>query len=235
MSYLLITNTAFRLPTRNKSSWKHPRSKHWHLIDYVIVRRRDRQDVKVTRMSNWHRLCVEQTAEQITGLLSANLTCVFSQHGDHKPKKCKETGCLQAETRQQEASIHQWYRQPFKRTGTQFRECRWELDSLQTHRSLFSSVFPRTSISQTPRLVWGEWRRNREIPWRETPKHTGHTSLIPVQDLVRLPFQTYVRQSRLGSETGVVRWCEGAVYLTSPGRLTDIVLQLVKACYPCSR
>ena len=46
---LLITNTVFRLPNRNKISWMHPRSKHWHLIDYVIVRRTDRQDVKVTK------------------------------------------------------------------------------------------------------------------------------------------------------------------------------------------
>ena len=46
---LLITNTVFRLPNRNKTSWMHPRSKHWHLIDYVIVRRTDRQDVKVTK------------------------------------------------------------------------------------------------------------------------------------------------------------------------------------------
>ena len=27
----------------------HPRSKNWHLIDYVIVRRTDRQDVRVTK------------------------------------------------------------------------------------------------------------------------------------------------------------------------------------------
>ena len=33
---------------------------------------------------------------------------------------------------------------------------------------------------------------------------------------------------------GVVGWCECAVYLTSPGRPTDIGLQLGKACYPCS-
>ena len=33
---------------------------------------------------------------------------------------------------------------------------------------------------------------------------------------------------------GVVGWCEGAVYLTSLGRPTDIGLQLGKACYPCS-
>ena len=47
---LLITNTVFRLPTRNKKSWIHPRSKHWHLIDYIIVRRKDRQDVRVTKI-----------------------------------------------------------------------------------------------------------------------------------------------------------------------------------------
>ena len=33
---------------------------------------------------------------------------------------------------------------------------------------------------------------------------------------------------------GVVGWCEGAVYLTSLGRPTDIGLQFGKACYPCS-
>ena len=46
---LLITNRVFRLPTRRKTTWMHPRSKHWHLIDYVIVRRKDRQDVRVTK------------------------------------------------------------------------------------------------------------------------------------------------------------------------------------------
>ncbi|KAJ1138272.1 hypothetical protein NDU88_004663 [Pleurodeles waltl] len=32
---LLITNTDFNLPNHNKTSWMHPCSKHWHLIDYV--------------------------------------------------------------------------------------------------------------------------------------------------------------------------------------------------------
>ena len=46
---LRITNTVYRLPTRNRSSWMHPRSMHWHRIDYVIVRKRDRQDIRVTK------------------------------------------------------------------------------------------------------------------------------------------------------------------------------------------
>ena len=48
---LLITNTVFRLPTRRKTTWMHPRSKHWHLIDYVIVRRKDRSIILFRELS----------------------------------------------------------------------------------------------------------------------------------------------------------------------------------------
>jgi hypothetical protein len=46
---LVITNTLFGLPTRKKTSWMHPRSKHWHLLDYIITRQRDRRDVRITK------------------------------------------------------------------------------------------------------------------------------------------------------------------------------------------
>ena len=32
----------------HKTSWMHPRSKHWHLIDYVIVWRRDKNEAQIT-------------------------------------------------------------------------------------------------------------------------------------------------------------------------------------------
>ncbi|KAG6931029.1 craniofacial development protein 2, partial [Chelydra serpentina] len=46
---LIITNTLFRQKEKFKTSWRHPRSKHWHLLDYIIVRARDRSDVLLTR------------------------------------------------------------------------------------------------------------------------------------------------------------------------------------------
>ena len=46
---LVITSTLLRLPTRNKTTWVHHRSKHWHLIDYVITRKKDASDVRVTK------------------------------------------------------------------------------------------------------------------------------------------------------------------------------------------
>ena len=59
---LAITNTFFQLRDMHMTSWMHARSKHWHLIDYVIVRRRDLNEVKITRAmrraecSTGHRL-----------------------------------------------------------------------------------------------------------------------------------------------------------------------------------
>ncbi|VDL98949.1 unnamed protein product [Schistocephalus solidus] len=32
-----------------KVTWMHPQSRHWHVLDYVLVRRRDQQDMLVTK------------------------------------------------------------------------------------------------------------------------------------------------------------------------------------------
>jgi hypothetical protein len=39
----------FQLPLAKRSTWMHPRSKHWHLIDYAIVRQMDLKDVCITQ------------------------------------------------------------------------------------------------------------------------------------------------------------------------------------------
>ena len=96
---LLITNTVFRLPTRRKRSWP----KHWHLIDCTIVRKKDRQYVRVTKT-----MCGADCR--------TDNRLVFSKHTVHlacttttSQKSAREIGCLQAEIRQQEASIRHWY------------------------------------------------------------------------------------------------------------------------------
>ena len=68
---LVITNTVFRMKNRYKTSWMHPRSKHWHLIDYVIVRRADLRHVRKTaairgaECSTDHRLIASDIAWQL--------------------------------------------------------------------------------------------------------------------------------------------------------------------------
>lgn len=34
---LIITNTLFKSPDAHKTTWMHPRSKHWHQIDFVLT------------------------------------------------------------------------------------------------------------------------------------------------------------------------------------------------------
>nr|VZI46675.1 unnamed protein product [Spirometra erinaceieuropaei] len=46
---LLLINTFFSLPMREKATWMDPRSLRWQLLDYVFARRRDQQDVMVTK------------------------------------------------------------------------------------------------------------------------------------------------------------------------------------------
>ncbi|BHF73354.1 hypothetical protein SprV_0401643500 [Sparganum proliferum] len=63
---LILTNMFFCLPEREKATWRHPRSRQWHLLDYVLVRRRDQRDVLVTKAiagaDGWtdHRLVISK-------------------------------------------------------------------------------------------------------------------------------------------------------------------------------
>ena len=95
---LLITNTIFRLPTRRKTTWMHPRSKHWHLIDYVIMQRKDRQDVRITKTmcgaDCWtdHRLVVSK--------LNLHIQPVRQPQGKKVPKKLDVSKLKQDSKRQ---------------------------------------------------------------------------------------------------------------------------------------
>nr|VZI36078.1 unnamed protein product [Spirometra erinaceieuropaei] len=46
---IILTNTYFRFPTRERAAWMHPRSLNWNLLDYVLTRRRDQRDMLVTK------------------------------------------------------------------------------------------------------------------------------------------------------------------------------------------
>lgn len=47
--HLCITNTIFRLRTRDETLWMHPRSHQWHLIEYAITRKKDLDMALITK------------------------------------------------------------------------------------------------------------------------------------------------------------------------------------------
>ena len=46
---LTVTNTMFKQKDECKTTWMHPRSKHWHMIGFIIMRCRDKMDIHSTR------------------------------------------------------------------------------------------------------------------------------------------------------------------------------------------
>ena len=46
---LIVTNTMFKQKDERKTIWMHPRSRHWHMIDFIITRCRDKMDIHSTR------------------------------------------------------------------------------------------------------------------------------------------------------------------------------------------
>ena len=68
---LVITNTLFKLKNQYKTSWMHPRSRQWHLIDYVIVRKSHAREVMLTKAMRgaecWtdHRLILSKMSMKI--------------------------------------------------------------------------------------------------------------------------------------------------------------------------
>ncbi|BHF76369.1 hypothetical protein SprV_0501946700 [Sparganum proliferum] len=63
---LILTNKFFCLSEREKATWRHPRSRQWHLLDYVLVWRRDQRNVLVMKAiagaDGWtdHRLVISK-------------------------------------------------------------------------------------------------------------------------------------------------------------------------------
>ena len=69
---LLLTNTTFRLADKFKTTWMHPRSKQWHLIDYT-------SPANVTaEMFSSQGQCAAQIARLITDLLEQSSTSASS-------------------------------------------------------------------------------------------------------------------------------------------------------------
>ena len=49
---LIVMNTPFKQKDERKTTWTHPRTRYWHMIDFIITRCRDKMDVHSGREWN---------------------------------------------------------------------------------------------------------------------------------------------------------------------------------------
>lgn len=97
---LLITNTVFKQNLNKVATWMHPRSGHWHLIDYAIVRRRDRNDIHLTRAvrssTMWSDHCL------VTVMTSLSVPPKIRRQDDRAGMKPLNTDALRDHDKRQE-------------------------------------------------------------------------------------------------------------------------------------
>ena len=193
---LLITNTVFRLPSRNTTSWMHPRSKHWHLIDYVIVRRKGRQDVRVTKTmcgaDCWtdHRLVVSK--------LNLRIQPTRRPQGNKVPRRLDFTK-LKQDSKRQAFSNDICSRLNAMDLTSDDPEENWTVFRDTVHSSSMDSL---GTVSRKHQDWFDE--NGEEIQGLLEEKHqnknTRHILVIPAQYPIRRHIQIYARQSRLNSE-----------------------------------
>ena len=56
---LIVTNTMFKQKDERKTTWMHPHSKHWHMIDFIITRCRYKMDINSTRVMRGANCCTD--------------------------------------------------------------------------------------------------------------------------------------------------------------------------------
>ena len=187
---LLITNTIFRLPTRRKTSWMHPRSKHRHLIEYVIVQRKDRQDVRVTKTmcgaDCWtdHRLVVNK--------LNLRIQPVRRPQGKKVPKKLDVSKLKQDSKRQAFVNDLCSYLDALEHSSEAVDES-WTAFRDNIHSSAMDSLGPVSQYLANTKIDLMKMTRKFRDSLKRNTKNTRLTSEIPAQYLVRLPIQTYAR------------------------------------------
>ena len=102
---LVVTNTLFKYKDAYKMRWMHPRSKHWHLLDYIIVRQRDVMNVLQTRT-----LRRADCGANHVMLKTRLKVCRRNQHcgtGGKLPRKL-DTCALKGQRKQKELTQKDW-------------------------------------------------------------------------------------------------------------------------------
>ena len=204
---LLITNTVFRLPTRRKTTWIHPRSKHWHLTDYVRVRRKDIQDVGVTKTmcgaDCWtdHRLVVSK--------LNLRIQPILWPQGKKLPKKL-DVSKLKQDSKRQAFFNDLCSRLDALEHSSEDVDESWTVFRDTVYSSAMDFLGPVSRKHQD----WFD-ENDKEIQGLLEEKHQKHKAYLR-NTQARLPIQTYARQFRRGSQTCKTPGWEKRLMKSSP-------------------
>ena len=81
---LIVSNTMFKQKDERKNTWMHPRSKHRHMIDF-IMRCRDEMDIHSTRAMRGANCCTDH--QMLRSKVAFRIRQKHNRQGTNKPTK----------------------------------------------------------------------------------------------------------------------------------------------------
>ena len=82
---LIVTNTMFKQKDERKTTWMHPRSRHWNMIDFIITRCRDKMDIHSTRVMRGANCWTDH--QMLRSKVALRIRQRYNRQGTSKPTK----------------------------------------------------------------------------------------------------------------------------------------------------
>ncbi|CAG9128775.1 unnamed protein product [Plutella xylostella] len=121
---LCATNTFFQNKVAHKVSWRHPRSGHWHQIDFVLYRRRDLRDIHNTR--TYHSAICDTDHSLVLSKMKLLPQKIYSERPRRKLRAPLDiTGLSDVATRSQFSAVVQGKLSVETLQGSQSLESAW--------------------------------------------------------------------------------------------------------------
>ena len=77
----------FKQNDERKTTWMHPRSRHWHMIDFIITRCRDKMDIHSTRAMRGANCWIDH--QMLRSKVAFRIRQKHNRQGTSKPTKLK--------------------------------------------------------------------------------------------------------------------------------------------------
>ena len=138
---LIVTNIMFKQKGERKTTWVHPRSRHWHnMIDFIITRSLNKMDIHNTRVM--HGASCWTDHQMLRSKVAFRIRQKHNRQGTSKPTKlntAKLSTISHRENFEQEmdSALAQWE----------------EKESFKTKRGMGSSVASRMQQSQLRHIL----------------------------------------------------------------------------------
>ena len=82
---LIETKTMFKQKDEHKTTWMHPRSRHWHMIEFTITRCQDKMDIHNTRVMRGANCWTDR--QMLRSKVAFRIRLKHNRQGTSKPAK----------------------------------------------------------------------------------------------------------------------------------------------------